>query len=319
MLGAQHRTADSDAEGREEAAGGGKPAVARYRATVRRGEGDAGGGVDKRGWGESPVSQARAEQRRSRRSARWVPDQHGAWAMLLLPFAAAVWLAGPAWVHVPLLALWITGYLAYAAASTWLRARRRRRLLPPVLVLGGATAAFAVPTVVLAPFLVRWLVAYVPLLLASLWLASRGRERSATNDALAVAAAVLMAAVAFDAGRGADWAALWTVAGMLLFYFLGTVLYVKTMIRERGRRGYVVASVGYHLAGVLVAVVFVTADAHTAWLPVVAAVLALRAAAGPAVNARRSRPLRPAVVGVGEIIAALVVTAVALVGVVGSS
>ena len=268
--------------------------------------------------GGSAVSRLSAQRRRSRGSVRWVPDQHGAWAMLLLPFAAAIWMAGPTWVHAPLLALWITGYLAYAATSTWLRARRRRRLLPPVLVLGGAAAAFAVPTVVLAPFLARWLVAYAPLLLPSLWLASRGRERSVTNDALMVIAAVLMAAVAFDAGGGRNWAALWTVAGVLLFYFFGTVLYVKTMIRERGRPGYVVASVSYHLAGLLTAVVLAVVGAHTVWLPVVAAVLTLRAAVGPAGNARRGRPLRPAIVGVGEIVAALVVTAVALAGVAAS-
>lgn len=251
----------------------------------------------------------------SRRRPAWLPDQHGAWAMLVLPFAAGVWLAGPAWVHVPLLLLWLSGYVAYAAASRWLRARRRRRLLPPVLAFGGATAVFAVATGLAAPHLLPWAAAYFPLLSASLWLAARGQERSLANDGLAVAAAALMAAVAFDAAGGEDWAALWTVAGVLFAYFLGTVLYVKTMIRERGRRGYVVASVAYHLAGAFGAAALALTGLHSWGLPLVWAALAARAAAGPAVNAHRARPLRPAVVGLGEIAASLLVTVVAVAGV----
>jgi hypothetical protein len=102
---------------------------------------------------------------------------------------------------------------------------------------------------------------------------------------------------------------------VLLTYFLGTVLYVKTMIRERGRAGYVAASVGFHLTAVAAATWLVVTGLQTWALPVVAALLTVRAAAGPLVNARRPRPLRPAVVGVGEIVASLAVTLVAQAGV----
>ena len=45
-----------------------------------------------------------------------------------------------------------------------------------------------------------------------------------------------MTLVAYDAGGGTDWARAWLLTAILAAYFVGTVLYVKTMIRERGSR-----------------------------------------------------------------------------------
>jgi len=74
-------------------------------------------------------------------------------------------------------------------------------------------------------------------------LTARGAERSLGNDVVTVVAACLMAPVAYDAGGGDTLGPVWVAFGVLVAYFLGTVLYVKTMIRERGRPGYVHASV----------------------------------------------------------------------------
>jgi len=249
-----------------------------------------------------------------RRATGWVPDQHGAWAMLTLPVVVGVWLGGPAWVHLSLAAFWLVGYLAFYAAGRWLRSRRRRRELPPVVVYGTAALPLGLVTLVLAPQLLRWVPVYLPLLAISLWLTARGAERSLTNDAVTVLAACLMAPVAVDAVGGADRGPVWVAFGVLLAYFLGTVLYVKTMIRERGRPGYVRASVAYHLAGAAGASWLVATGWQSWWLVAVWVLLAGRAALGPTVNRRRTRPLRPVVVGIGEIVASLLLTVVVLTG-----
>jgi|GEM_PF-5943200 len=158
--------------------------------------------------------------------------------MLVLPFVVGVWLAGPDPRQLPLAAFWLAGYLAYHATGRWLRSRRRRRDLPPVLVYSGTALALGLVTLLVAPDLIRWLPLFLPLLTASIWLTWRGAERSLANDVLTVVAACLMAPVAFEAGGGGAWAELWVAVGVLTAYFLGTVLYVKTMIRERGRVGY---------------------------------------------------------------------------------
>lgn len=252
--------------------------------------------------------------RSRRRATGWVPDQHGAWAMLTLPVVVGVWLGGPAWVHLSLAAFWLVGYLAFYATGRWLRSRRRRRELPPVLVYSTAALPLALVTLLLAPQLVRWVPVYLPLLAISLLLTARGAERSLANDAVTVLAACLMTPVAVDAVDGADWGPVWVAFGVLLAYFLGTVLYVKTMIRERGRPGYVRASVAYHLAGVAAASWLVASDWQSWWVVAVWVLLAGRAALGPMLNGQRARPLRPVVVGVGEIVASLVLTIVVLAG-----
>jgi len=234
--------------------------------------------------------------------------------MLTLPVVAGVWLAGPAPVHLLLAAFWLVGYLAFYALGRWLRSRRRRRELTPLLVYGPLATALGVATLAAAPHLVRWVPVFAPLLAASTVLMLRRSDRSLANDAVTVVAAGLLTPVAYDAAGGTAWAATWVVTGVLTAYFLGTVPYVKTMIRERGRRAYVRGSVAYHLAGTAGALSLVRNGWQSAWLVVVWVLLTARAAALPAVNARRDRPLRPVVVGVGEIVASTVVLVTVLAG-----
>ncbi|MFP4311037.1 MAG: YwiC-like family protein [Nitriliruptoraceae bacterium] len=250
----------------------------------------------------------------TRPATGWVPDQHGAWAMLLVPVVAGVWLVGPAPVHLLLGAFWLVGYLAFYALSRWLRSRRRRRELTPVLVYGSVAAPLGVATLALAPHLLRWVGLYLPLLAASTVLMLRRKERSLANDVLTVLAAGLMTPVVVDAAGGDLDGRTWVVTGALTAYFLGTVPYVKTMIRERGRRVWVWGSLAYHLLGTAGAVALVVTGWQAWWLVLLWVLLTLRAIAGPAANARRARPLRPVVVGVGEIVASLLILIAVLAG-----
>ena len=100
----------------------------------------------------------------------------------------------------------------------------------------------------------------------------------------------------------------WLVAALLLAYLFGTVLYVKTMIRERGVRSYVVASVAYHAAVTAAAgVVAVVHDPSWWWATAFLVAATVRAATLP------GRPLSPRAVGIGEIVATVLLLVVALV------
>lgn len=81
----------------------------------------------------------------------------------------------------------------------------------------------------------------------------------------------------------------------VLLYFTGTVLYVKTMIRERGSASYYWASVIYHLFALGVAVFL--------GIPI-AAVIALLLARSAALPRHRLTPKR---VGIIEIVASALV------------
>lgn len=269
-----------------------------------------GGGV----WAAVTDPSAPTAPARSRRATGWVPDQHGAWAMLTVPVAAGIWLVGPAPVHLALGAFWFVGYLAFYALGRWLRSRRKRRELTPLLVYAAVAAPLGATTLVLAPHLVRWVPVFLPLVAASTVLMLRRRERSLVNDAVTVLAAGLMTPVMVDAAGGSLGTATWVATAAVTAYFLGTVPYVKTMIRERGNAAYVRGSVAFHLLGIGGAAVLASTGWQSWWLVAVWGLLTARAVAGPAANARRDRPLRPVVVGVGEIVASVLVLVTVLTG-----
>jgi len=236
--------------------------------------------------------------------------------MVSLPLVAGVWLSGPQPVHLALAATWLLGYFAFFAAGKWLRSRRVRERTP-TLVYAAAAVPTGLVTLLGAPQLLRWVPVFLPLLVASLWLTAKGRERSLANDAVTVVAAGLMTPVAADAGGLSPGPAVWVATGALTAYFLGTVPYVKTMIRERGRTAYLRGSLGYHLVATGAATLLAATGWQSWWLPLVWVLLTARAYAGPAANRRRDRPLRPAVVGAGEIVASAVVTVTVLAGLPG--
>jgi hypothetical protein len=220
--------------------------------------------------------------------------------MLASPFLVGVVASSPQWVHLPLLLVWFLGYFAFFAAGLWLRSGRRARYLPPLRAYGLLTVSFGLLVLLMRPDLVVWVPCFLPLLLAGLWLAARRQDRSVLSGLATILAACLMTPVAFDAGEGTDWPLAWTLTAVLAAYFVGTLFYVKTMIRERGSRVHYRLSVGYHF------VVTIAAAWVSWWLMGLFAVLTLRAAALP------GRNLSPKRVGVGEILANVAVVTTAL-------
>ncbi len=237
---------------------------------------------------------------RRRRAPGWVPNQHGAWAMLLSPLVVGIAASSPRWEHLPLTVVWLVGYLAFFAAGLWLKSGRRARFLPPVRAYTLAALPFGAVLLLMRPDLVVWVPLFLPALLVGLWLAAQRQDRSLGSGLATTLAAALMTTVAYDAGAGTDWVRAWTLTAVLAAYFVGTLLYVKTMIRERDSRRHYRLSVGYHVA-VAAAMALVSW-----WLVGLFALLAARAAVLP------GRGLTPKQVGIGEIVANTAVVVLAL-------
>lgn len=251
-------------------------------------------------------------RRGRRRTPRWVPNQHGAWAMLAVPFLLGAVLrlrsGEPAWFLLPLFVCWLAGYVAFYNASGWLKSppSRRSSWVRPTLTAGGVAAASGLATLALTgPALLWWVPLFTLLTAPALVLASRRNERALIGGLLTVTAACLLTVVArFPdptalVGAQDAVAALSTLvaAGGSFAYFFGTVLYVKTNIRERRSRGYYLASVGYHVAATLLAVLAAVAGVAPAWWSVFFAVTALRAAVVP----RLAKPLSVTRIGFIEV------------------
>lgn len=188
-----------------------------------------------------------------RGSAGWLPNQHGAWAMLVVPwllgFAEVLRDGNDALSATVLLACWMVGYFAFFSTSQWLRSRMKPRYLLAVWTYAAASGVLGTGLLLLRPEWLSWAVVFAPVVAVTLWLSWRRRDRSLLAGACTVAAASLMPMVMNSDGLW-PWTAQPTAVGVSLVcfgYFFGTVLYVKTIIRERGSRGWVAASVLWHL------------------------------------------------------------------------
>ncbi|MFI8512728.1 YwiC-like family protein [Streptomyces sp. NPDC085460] len=226
---------------------------------------------------------------------RWIPNQHGAWAMLAVPYLAGVLIGSPTWLQLPLFLAWLLAYCAVFHLEQWVRLRRASRNpraaarhRRPALVLGSATLAFGLPLLVAEPWLGIAAALAALFLAVNIAYARRNRERALVNGLVAVVPACGMLLVALRAGGGQVAEGLAPALACLL-YFAGTVPYVKTMIRERNSEAYRRGSVAYHALALLAAAVL------NPWLAVPFALYLARAAVLP------GRGLRVPVVGAVEV------------------
>lgn len=243
--------------------------------------------------------------------------------MLAVPFVVGMVAVGPAAVHLPLALTWVIGYFAFYALGLWLKSHLKKKYFPPVRAYAIALLVPAVVLLVMRPALVVWSLAFAPLVAVSLWCSYQRRDRSLLNDGATVMAACLMLPVAYSAGLPpaplpdvvgwldqpgpAGWAAVWTATALVLGYFFGTVLYVKSLIRRRGDRRFLAVSVGYH-ALVGAGLALLVAAVGQVWWPtaLVFALLTARAWAVPRTSAK------PRQFGLGEFAASVVIAVVAL-------
>ena len=217
--------------------------------------------------------------------------------MLLLPWLTGVLIAGFRWVHLPLLGAWLTGYLLSFYLLQAIKTRRPGRVRTQLWAYATPTVLLGGLVLTLRPQLLWYAPAYALLLAVNVAYAARRDERALLNDLASVAQSCLMVLVcATVSGTPLDR----VIPAFLAVgaYFTGTVLYVKTMIRERGHAGYHRASVAYHLAVVVVA----------AWwrapVTVLFVLLLARAYAFP------QRSMTPKQVGIVEIVASVLLVVI---------
>lgn len=250
----------------------------------------------------------RTPSRRRAYAKLWIPDQPGAWMMALLPALAGVVVGGADAGRLWLTAAWLLCYCVQFTVARWLRSRFRRRYLPPAATYAALLAVVGAPFLVVHPAVLAWAPTYAVLAGLTFRGAWIRRERSLWSNAASVLAASMMAAVVYTLGRPDPLAPAtgFVLAAVFALPQFGSVLFVKTMIRERRSRGFLVASWAWHALLVAAGVIVAWREGPSGTpLAAVAAMLLLRAVALPMIGRRRA--LRPVVVGMVEMVMSLVV------------
>jgi len=190
--------------------------------------------------------------RPARRRRQFVPPQHGAWAMLAVPYLAGLLAAGLRWPDLPLLGAWLAGYLLSYYVFQAVKSRRPGRYRDQLVLYCAIAAPLAAVVIAARPTVLWYAPAFAGLSAVNAGYAWRRRERALLNDIASVIQSCLMVLVAATVA-GSPPSAVLDVFVLCLAYFLGTVFYVKTMIRERGNPAFRRWSIGYHVLALAVA------------------------------------------------------------------
>ena len=234
----------------------------------------------------------------------WIPDQHGAWPMTVLPIVIGAALGGPTWEHLVLGFAWTTAFACFNAVEHWVKSPKRRRsvIIRAVVASGAVAAASGGAYLAFRPALAWWAIGFVPLVGVALWEVRAGRERSIRARLATIAASSLMLPVAFSVSASGGFpgsvpARVWVAAGVLGAQFAGTVPTVRSMVRRRGDRRWVIGSVLFHALCTAAVAGLAAAGLISAWAVPVWVAMTVRAWAMPAWSERRARPLAPKVIG----------------------
>jgi hypothetical protein len=176
----------------------------------------------------------------------FLPKQHGAWAMLIIPFWLGVVATELVWQHVPFFLGWI---LLYLATYPILLLFKRKKMgyyskwmifyMVPALVLLSIPIWFQ-PKIIYFGFLM------IPFFIINAYYSSKNRDRAMGNDI----SAVIVFSIA-GIGSGFFISEQITTSLLLVFassvlFFLGSTFYVKSMIREKKNQQFKWVSWIYH-------------------------------------------------------------------------
>jgi hypothetical protein len=181
-----------------------------------------------------------------------LPKQHGAWAMLLVPFFLGMGLGQVSWIHIPLFIGWLFLYLATYPLLMCFKKRNKKRTLHMKW-----TAFYFVPVilsliiVLLYDFrFVYFGLIMVPFFIINAYYAKQNDERALLNDLSAICSFGIGGVASYFGGTGSIDLMAYAVWGLSMLFFAGSTFFVKTMIREKSNPMYRWVSWGFH-AGVI--------------------------------------------------------------------
>lgn len=185
-----------------------------------------------------------------------MPKQHGAWAMVIIPFWLGVAASGFTWAHIPFFMGWL---LLYLATYPMLMLFKRKK----IQYYRKWTLIYFVPAILLLiiPFLYRpdiilFGLIMIPFFAVNAYFSAKKQDRALGNDlsAIAVFSIAGLASAFLPQGEINEMAILICITSFL--FFTGCTFYVKTMVREKKNLTYKRVSWGYHILIVLLWAIF---------------------------------------------------------------
>ena len=205
-----------------------------------------------------------------------ISNQHGAIVMALVPFIYGMLLANPVWAHVFLLLGWFSLYLMTYPFLNLFKGKNLELYKKWSVIYFAAAVIFAIPALIYNWQVLYFMFAMLPFVAVNIYFTKKKDERNLWNDL----AGILIFALA---GMGSYYFSdrtfddkIWLVALYPSLFFIGTTLYVKSVMRERKNPLYLKLSIGFHALCILgfilveqylMALAFVPPFIRAIWLP----------------------------------------------------
>lgn len=189
---------------------------------------------------------------------KWmIPKQHGAWSMLILPFLLGGIVGGWTLAHIPFAIAWLFVYMGTFFLFQYIKQRKKsQELLRTVLTYLTIATVAAIPVFLSEWRLVWFVLAMIPFGLVNAYFAKIKDERNVWNDVSAVTSFCIGGMASYYLGaRALDETMMWMFV-LPYLYFLGSIFFVKTMIREKKSLFYRNVSWGYHSLLVAIFIAF---------------------------------------------------------------
>ncbi|WP_138860045.1 MULTISPECIES: YwiC-like family protein [Exiguobacterium] len=186
-----------------------------------------------------------------------IPKQHGAWSMLILPFLLGGIVGGWTLAHIPFAIAWLFVYMGTFFLFQYIKQRKKSKELLRTVVTYLTIATVAAVPVFLSEWRLVWFVlAMIPFGLVNAYFAKIKDERNVWNDVSAVTSFCIGGMASYYLGaRVLDETMMWMFV-LPYLYFLGSIFFVKTMIREKKSLFYRNVSWGYHSLLVAIFIAF---------------------------------------------------------------
>lgn len=175
-----------------------------------------------------------------------ISNQHGAIVMALLPFIYGMLLAHPVWAHAFLLLAWFSLYLMTYPFLSLFKGKNMAEYRKWTIIYATATLIFALPALFYNWQILYFMVAMLPFVWVNIYYTKQKDERNLLNDFAGIAIFALAGMGSYYFSDRTFDAKIWWVAIYPALFFIGTTLYVKSMMRERKNPKYLRASIIFH-------------------------------------------------------------------------
>lgn len=176
----------------------------------------------------------------------FMPKQHGAWAMLIIPF----WLGAAAseiiWQHVPFFIGWLLLYLATYPLLLIFKKKKIPFYRKWALIYMVPAIVFLLIPLFTTPTIAYFGFSMIPFFILNAYFSSKNKDRALMNDLSAIVVfSIAGLASSYLPGGTINEEAILVFAASILF-FTGSTFYVKTMIREKKNTNFKWISWTYH-------------------------------------------------------------------------